>query len=179
MLEKVYCPSGGWQIPVLLLLFYMWNCKVSLSTTSRQAALRDTNRDPKSETSCLCGMTHLIWLLFVQISHNLLEPIITVFVANGERYNLLNSVVLEMFDFIRRENIKSLTAYFMDKLYSHVEDVDYDATFLKLKDKYEQSQDYVSTQSAAASSQLQASRIRRDERALDRGPPLYFDRGPL
>ena len=104
-----------------------------------------------------------------QISNNLLEPIITVFVANGERYNLLNSVVLEMFDFIRREGIKSLTAYFVDKLYSQVEEVDYDATFLKLKDRYEQSRDYVSTQSAAASSQLQTSRIRRDERALDRG----------
>lgn len=108
----------------------------------------------------------------MQISKNLLEPIITVFVANGERYNLLNSVVLEMFDFIRREGIKSLTAYFMDKLYSRVEEVDYDATFLKLKQRYEQSRDYVSTQSAAASSQLQSSRIRRDERALDRGQPL-------
>ena len=107
----------------------------------------------------------------MQISNNLLEPIITVFVANGERYNLLNSVVLEMFDFIRREGIKSLTAYFVDKLYSQVEEVDYDATFLKLKDRYEQSKDYVSTQSAAASSQLQSSRIRRDERALDRGQP--------
>ncbi len=111
------------------------------------------------------------WYPLAQISHNLLEPIITVFVANGERYNLLNSVVLEMFDFIRREGIKSLTAYFVDKLYSRVEEVDYDATFLKLKDRYEQSRDYVSSQSAAASSQLQTSRIRRDERALDRGQP--------
>lgn len=105
----------------------------------------------------------------LQIKYNLLEPIITVFVANGERYNLLNSVVLELFDFIRREGIKSLIEYFVHKLYSQVEDVDYDVTFLKLKDKYEQSQGFGSADAAAASSQLQVNRLRRDERALDRG----------
>ena len=108
----------------------------------------------------------------LQIKDNLLEPIITVFMANGERYNLLNSVVLEMFDFIRKEGIKSLTDYFVDKLYHQVEEVDYDATFLKLKDKYEQSQDSHGAQSAAASTQLQTNRLRRDERALDRGQTL-------
>lgn len=29
-----------------------------------------------------------------------------VFFANGERYNLLNSAVLEMVEFIRKENLK-------------------------------------------------------------------------
>ncbi len=46
-----------------------------------------------------------------------------MFVANGDRYNLLNSVVLELFDYIWREGIKSLTIYFADKLYPLVEDV--------------------------------------------------------
>ena len=93
--------------------------------------------------------------------------------ANGERYNLLNSAVLEMFDFIRREGIKSLIDYFVDKLYNQVEDVDYDATFLKLKDKFEQSQGFGSSDAAAAaSSQLSVDRLRRDERALDRGKPV-------
>lgn len=101
---------------------------------------------------------------------NLLEPIITVFVSNGERYNLLNSVVLELFDFIRKENVKILIRYFMEKHYGRVEDVDYDDTFIKLKDKYEQSIDGARDGgAAAASAQLQASRIRKDERALDRG----------
>ena len=59
----------------------------------------------------------------MQVNLNLLEPVITVFVANGERYNLLNSVVLELFDLIWREGIKSLTVYFTDKLYPLVEDV--------------------------------------------------------
>jgi len=59
----------------------------------------------------------------MQVNYNLLEPVLTVFVANGERYNLLNSVVLELFDFIWREGIKSLTIYFTDKLWPLVEDV--------------------------------------------------------
>jgi protein phosphatase-4 regulatory subunit 3 len=59
------------------------------------------------------------------VANNLLEPILTVFVANGERYNLLNSVVLELFDFVWREGIKSLTVYFTDKLYPLVEEVSF------------------------------------------------------
>lgn len=38
--------------------------------------------------------------------NNLLDPVMNVFLDNGERYNLLNSAVLELVDFIRRENIK-------------------------------------------------------------------------
>lgn len=36
------------------------------------------------------------------MKHNLFEPIIGAFVANGNRYNLLNSAVLELIDFIRK-----------------------------------------------------------------------------
>eukprot|EP00879_Flechtneria_rotunda_P032547 GHRR01035771.1.p1 GENE.GHRR01035771.1~~GHRR01035771.1.p1 ORF type:complete len:480 (+),score=165.60 GHRR01035771.1:3227-4666(+) len=42
-----------------------------------------------------------------QICKNqLLDPVMTAFFDNGERYNLLNSAVLEMVEFIRKENIK-------------------------------------------------------------------------
>lgn len=36
------------------------------------------------------------------VKHNCFEPIIASFVANGNRYNLLNSAVLELIDFIRK-----------------------------------------------------------------------------
>lgn len=36
------------------------------------------------------------------VKHNLFEPIIEAFVANGNRYNLLNSAILELIDFIRK-----------------------------------------------------------------------------
>jgi hypothetical protein len=40
------------------------------------------------------------------VQRNAFESVITAFVENGERYNMLNSAVLELLDFIRKENIK-------------------------------------------------------------------------
>ena len=40
---------------------------------------------------------------------NLLKPIVNAFVANGDRYNLLNSAVLELFEYIRKVHIPSFT----------------------------------------------------------------------
>lgn len=35
-----------------------------------------------------------------------MEPLMTVFFENGARYNLLNSAVLELVEFVRKENIR-------------------------------------------------------------------------
>lgn len=35
------------------------------------------------------------------IEKKVIDPIVDCFVANGDRYNLLNSAILEFFDFIR------------------------------------------------------------------------------
>lgn len=36
------------------------------------------------------------------VKNNILKPIVDAFVANGNRYNLLNSAVLELFEYIRK-----------------------------------------------------------------------------
>jgi len=36
------------------------------------------------------------------VRNNLFEPVVEVFLANGARYNLLNSAVLELVDFVRK-----------------------------------------------------------------------------
>lgn len=36
------------------------------------------------------------------VKNNLLKPIVDAFVGNGDRYNLLNSAVLELFEYIRK-----------------------------------------------------------------------------
>lgn len=43
--------------------------------------------------------------------NNLFKPIVDVFVGNGSRYNLLNSAVLELFEYIRK-----VLAYSVDVL---------------------------------------------------------------
>lgn len=42
------------------------------------------------------------------LRQNLFEPVMAAFFANGDRYNLLNSAVLDVVDFIRKENIKPM-----------------------------------------------------------------------
>lgn len=45
------------------------------------------------------------------VKHNLLKPVVDVFVVNGDRYNLLNSAVLELF-----EHIRKVVSYFLHLL---------------------------------------------------------------
>jgi hypothetical protein len=42
------------------------------------------------------------------LRYNCFGPIMVVFFENGERYNLLYSAVLDLIDYIRRENIKPI-----------------------------------------------------------------------
>jgi len=36
------------------------------------------------------------------VKNNLLKPIVDAFLSNGDRYNLLNSAILELFEYIRK-----------------------------------------------------------------------------
>ena len=71
--------------------------------------------------------------------NNLFEPVVAAFLANGPRYNLLNSSVLELFEFVRKENMKPLVAHIVEAFYEpKLATCDYVDTFRALKLKYEQ-----------------------------------------
>lgn len=55
---------------------------------------------------CACMLLQDDFYLRHLIKNNLLDPVMDAFFANGDRYNLLNSAVLEMVEFIRKENLK-------------------------------------------------------------------------
>ncbi|CDW53421.1 serine:threonine protein phosphatase 4 [Trichuris trichiura] len=78
----------------------------------------------------------------VYISHiigqRLFDPIVKCFVANGRTYNLLNSAMLELFEFIRSENIKKLAAHIVENYFENFKEVDYVNTFQLLRVRYEQ-----------------------------------------
>ena len=78
--------------------------------------------------------------VLVQVRNNLLEPVIQVFLKNGPRYNLLNSAVLEMIEFIRKENIKYIISHLVEQHGAQLEGCDYIGTFSALKLKFEQNQ---------------------------------------
>ena len=76
----------------------------------------------------------------LQVRNNLLEPVIQIYVKNGPRYNLLNSAVLEMVEFIRKENIKYIISHLLEQFGPQLESCDYIGTFAALKLKFEQNQ---------------------------------------
>ncbi|EHB07256.1 Serine/threonine-protein phosphatase 4 regulatory subunit 3B [Heterocephalus glaber] len=99
---------------------------------------------------------------------NLFEPVINALLDNGTRYNLLNSAVIELFEFIRVEDIKSLTAHIVENFYRALESIEYVQTFKGLKTKYEQERD-------RQSQKLNSNRFHRDAKALEEDEEMWFN----
>ncbi|NXY58109.1 P4R3B phosphatase, partial [Callaeas wilsoni] len=106
---------------------------------------------------------------------NLFEPVINALLDNGTRYNLLNSAVIELFEFIRVVNIKSLIAHIVENFYNALESIEYVQTFKGLKTKYEQEKDRQSQKLNSVPSILRSNRFRRDARALEEDEEMWFN----
>ncbi|XP_024373621.1 uncharacterized protein [Physcomitrium patens] len=127
------------------------------------------------------------------VKNNCFEPIISAFVANGNRYNLLNSAVLELIECIRKDGIKSLIVHLIETYSSKLETIDYVNTFQALKLKYDQMMESpsgfpggnISNSGLHPGSRsnlegvgqvcLAESRKRKDDRALDKDEEDYFN----
>ncbi|CAM6107221.1 unnamed protein product [Calypogeia fissa] len=130
------------------------------------------------------------------VKNNLFQPVIQSFLANGNRYNLLNSAVLELFDFVRKENITLLMSHLIENFSDKLDGLSYAETFQTLKLKYEQSLEMAANfskdpGSAAVSGPIHSApraadrvnqigpmpdlRKRKDERALDKDEEDYFN----
>lgn len=75
------------------------------------------------------------------INGNLFAAVIEAFKENNGRYNLLDSAIIEMFEFIRTEEVKSLCVHIIDKFGKYLDKIDYVRTFKGLKIQYDQHQD--------------------------------------
>ncbi|VDM65319.1 unnamed protein product, partial [Strongylus vulgaris] len=75
------------------------------------------------------------------VREKVLDRVVECFVRNGPRYNLLNSAMLELFDYIRSEDIKPLVKYTVENHMAAFEDVTYVKLFSELKIRYEQQRD--------------------------------------
>ncbi|KAF9823845.1 hypothetical protein SFRURICE_013382 [Spodoptera frugiperda] len=118
------------------------------------------------------------------IKGNLFAPVIDTFLRNNGRYNLLDSAILELFEFIKLEDIKSLCAHVVENYGKILEDVEYVQTFKALKTRYDQHQDKlkerdrvtgtVSVAEAVVPSLLR-TRYRREARAPDDEEEMWFN----
>ncbi|KAI9665116.1 MAG: Platinum sensitivity protein [Alyxoria varia] len=71
------------------------------------------------------------------ITENLFEPILDIITSTMPRDNLLNSACLELFEYIRRENIKPLIVYLVETFRSTLDSISYVETFRTLIARYE------------------------------------------
>ncbi|EEB19026.1 conserved hypothetical protein [Pediculus humanus corporis] len=117
---------------------------------------------------------------------NLFAPVIDAFLRNNGRYNLLDSAVLEMFEFIKVEDIKTLYSHVVENYGKLLDDVEYVQTFKSLKLRYDQHQDRLkdrdrttlernSSICSSVPSILRNSRYRRDQRQLDEEEEMWFN----
>ncbi|KAM0053652.1 putative armadillo-like helical, PH-like domain superfamily protein [Helianthus debilis subsp. tardiflorus] len=96
--------------------------------------------------------------------NNVFRPIIDAFVSNGNRYNLLNSAVLELFEHIRKENLKILLKYLVETFWDRLVKFDSLPSIQSLKVRYDQTQ------------KEEDSRRRVEERVLEKEEEDYFNK---
>ena len=85
-------------------------------------------------------MTHPFFVAEEIVSKDLFRPIVDAFLANGSRYNLLNSTIIDLFEYIRSSNPVNIIDYVMKNFWSQLEGVRYVYTFSLLKRLHDKNQ---------------------------------------
>lgn len=110
------------------------------------------------------------------IKGNLFQPVVDSLFKSGKRYNLLNSAALEMFEFIRSEDIKSLINHIAEKHMDILLKINYVSTFNGIHQRYEQQKDRENHRlgTGLENSYIQ-SRFRRDARTMEEEEEMWFE----
>uniref|UniRef100_A0A1B6CNK5 Serine/threonine-protein phosphatase 4 regulatory subunit 3-like central domain-containing protein n=1 Tax=Clastoptera arizonana TaxID=38151 RepID=A0A1B6CNK5_9HEMI len=112
------------------------------------------------------------------VKGDLFLPVIDAFIRNNGRYNLLDSAILEMFEFIKLEDIKILCSHVVENFGKILDEVEYVQTFKNLKNRYNQHQDKKErgkTSLDSVPSILRNNRYRRDTRQLEEEEEMWFN----
>jgi len=76
------------------------------------------------------------------VQHRLLDGVMQLFLRNGARYNMLNSAVIELCEYIRKENLKALVRFVCVNYGDKLKDIRYVDTFRLLNLRYLQMIDF-------------------------------------
>ncbi|XP_014255076.1 serine/threonine-protein phosphatase 4 regulatory subunit 3 isoform X2 [Cimex lectularius] len=113
------------------------------------------------------------------IKGNLFAPVIDAFIRNNGRYNLLDSAVLEMFEFIKLEDIKTLMSHVVENYGKVLDEIDYVQTFKGLRIRYNQHQDKLKDREKptldSVPSILRNNMLWREPRQLDEEEEMWFN----
>jgi protein phosphatase-4 regulatory subunit 3 len=80
------------------------------------------------------------------VAHQLFDPILKILFDTMPRDNLLNSACLELFEFIKRENIKELVRHLVSTYRERLQAITYVDTFQNLILRYDQMNEAAATQ---------------------------------
>uniref|UniRef100_T1J957 Uncharacterized protein n=1 Tax=Strigamia maritima TaxID=126957 RepID=T1J957_STRMM len=109
------------------------------------------------------------------IRGNLFLPVVDAFKQNNSRYNLLDSAIIEMFEFIKSEDIKTLCTHVVENFSKAFDKVEYVQTFRALKTRYHQQQDRLKDRPIdTVPSILRSNRYRRDPREMEEEEEMWF-----
>lgn len=104
------------------------------------------------------------------VKGNLFAPVVEAFIRNNGRYNLLESAILELFEFIKLEDIKVLCTYVVENFGKIFDEIQYVQTFKNLRNKYDQHQDRIKDKEKGydryASSALVVAQIMSSQRSI-------------
>uniref|UniRef100_A0A1I7T8A2 SMK-1 domain-containing protein n=1 Tax=Caenorhabditis tropicalis TaxID=1561998 RepID=A0A1I7T8A2_9PELO len=106
------------------------------------------------------------------VRERVIDPVMECFRKNGNRYNIINSAVLHLFDFVKSEDVRPLIKYVVENHSEVVDSVNYVKTFKEIKIRYDQHRDREETMSVRSEDNSMASpRSARKERNDDQ----WFD----
>ncbi|KAI9746746.1 MAG: Platinum sensitivity protein [Claussenomyces sp. TS43310] len=99
------------------------------------------------------------------MQEHLFEPILNIVYETMPRDNLLNSACLELFEYVRRENVKMLVKHLVENYRDKIKDVTYVDTFTHLILRYDQTQGYSASmdQSTASTDELSTDRSQKGD----------------
>jgi uncharacterized membrane protein required for colicin V production len=75
------------------------------------------------------------------IKNQVFEPIMRTLLDTQGRDNLLNSSILELLEFIRKENLKLLVSHIVNQFGDTLDSLKYSTVFAQLRTKYDQNVD--------------------------------------
>lgn len=69
--------------------------------------------------------------------NKLFKPIIECFISNGHRYNMIDSAILELFEFVLMEDIMTIIDHVVEEFWDLLSSVTYVNTFKRFKDRFD------------------------------------------
>lgn len=128
--------SSWWDPPTLSWSSVRWDSCVRLFRWRTISIIGEKALCQQFAHSNLCSFRYIV-------KGNLFAPVVEAFIRNNGRYNLLESAILELFEFIKLEDIKILCTYVVENFGKIFDEIQYVQTFKNLRNKYDQHQDRI------------------------------------